>query len=519
MSERGVRTQRGDVGANTPQTAASGAGPVATMTSEVTRKPVGERASTGIAGLDEVLHGGLIRGRTYLLTGPPGTGKTTLGWHYLMAGVAAGEPVLFISFGESEATLRTNAALSGFDLRGVSFVDLSPSSKHFSEVKSYDLFSASEVEREPTTQKIVEAVEAIEPRRVFIDSITHLRYFAADPFEFRRQTLSFVRYLVDCGADVLTTSEATKNLPDDDLRFLSDGVIELAPWIPVKSLTVTKFRGSEFEQGRHALRLSDSGATVFPRLIPERYRKREFDTEVLPSGLPGLDEMLHGGIERGTVTLLTGPSGVGKTTVGVQFMKEAAGRGDRSTVYTFDEPAATLRKRCQSINIPVAQMIERGTLSIVEVEALRFGPDEFANMVRTDVEHNGTRIVMIDSISGYSLSISGEDLVERLHALCRYLQNVGVTVLLVNELQELGDFRVTEIGITYLADNVLFMRYLEWRDERAAELHRVVGVLKKRLSDFDKKVREFSLTAYGIQIGEPIPHLNGLLGESHIGRG
>jgi circadian clock protein KaiC len=469
-----------------------------------------ERISTGVEGLDEVLFGGLLAGRTYLVSGPPGTGKTTLGWHFLACGVAAGETALYISFGEPEAELRANAARSGFDASRVHVLDLSPSAELFARSETYDIFSAREVEQEPTAQRIIEAVDRIAPRRVFVDSMTHLRYLAADAFQFRRQALSFLRFLADRGATVVVTSESTADAPDDDVRFVSDGVIELALGTRARELSVSKFRGSDFRPGQHALRLDSRGATVFPRLIPERH-SRDFQPDVLGSGIDELDALLHGGIERGTVTLVSGPTGVGKTTLGLQFLREAAERGERCAVYTFDERADTLLRRCEGVGIPVRSMVRRGTLSIVELEALRFGPDEFANLVRRDVEDNGTRIVMIDSVSGYRMSVSG-DLGERLHALGRYLQNVGVTLLLIDELRDVTQFRVTEVGISYLADNVIFLRYIERVVGGTVELRKGVGVLKKRLSDFEKTVREFTITPHGVKIGEAL-RLNSILAQ------
>lgn len=470
------------------------------------------RVSTGIDGLDEVLDGGLVAGRTYLLSGPPGGGKTTIGWHFLTAGALAGDASLFVTFSETERDLRANARTSGFATDDVRFCDMSPNSDIFARLQSYDIFSAAEVELEPITTKLREAVERERPARIFIDSMTALRYLARDAAEFRRQTLSFLRFLQERGGTIVLTSESSGEAPDDDLRFLCDGVIELAPVERSRSIEVIKFRGSDFRSGPHTLRLDGSGASVFPRLVPEAFDE-SFEAGILSWGVPRLDAMSAGGIERGTVTIVTGPSGVGKTTVGVQFMKEAAERGERSAIYTFDERVTTVLERCESVAIPARAMSERGTLSIVAVEALQFSPDEFANLVRDDVEKNATRIVMIDSISGYRLSVSGDDLGERLHALCRYLQNVGVTVLLINETLSLTDTNITSLGISYLADNVIVMRYIERDEDGRAEIGRAIGILKKRLSDFEKTLRSFRITNDGIEIGEPLAHLGGLLGE------
>jgi circadian clock protein KaiC len=199
---------------------------------------------------------------------------------------------------------------------------------------------------------------------------------------------------------------------------------------------------------------------------------------------------------------------VGKTTLGLQFMKEAAARGERAAVYIFEEWREMLLERCEAINIHVRGMLEQGMLSVTQAEPLHFTPDEFANMVRREVETHQTRMVMIDSASGYRLALGGDGMVNHLHALCKYLQYIGVTVLLINEVEAItGEFRATEVGISYLADNIVFLRYLEME----GELHRCIGVLKKRMSGFEKTLHEINIDRYGIRVGKPLSQVRGLL--------
>ncbi|MGK7877099.1 MAG: ATPase domain-containing protein [Xenococcaceae cyanobacterium] len=474
------------------------------------------RQSTGILGLDEILHGGFIPTRAYLVRGGPGTGKTTLGAHFLAAGAASGEKTLLITLGEPAGQILENGENVGLDLKGVTFLDLSPDSDFFTKVQTYDIFSPAEVEREPITQKIVEQVKSLKPQRIFIDSMTQFRYLASDTFQFRKQVLSCLRFLLQEGATVLFTSESSQETPDSDLQFMSDGVISLNLTDERRIVSITKFRGSDFRDGLHSMRLSSKGMEVFPKLLPRAY-KREFMPEPISSGIPTLDELLHGGIERGTITLFSGPSGVGKTTIGLQFMKEAAGRGERSVVYTFEEEVEIILKRSESVNIPARAMIEQGSLSIVKIEPLQYTPDEFASIVRHEVEHKSVQIVMLDSISGYSLSMQGEDLLSYLHSLCKYLSNVGVTVILINETETLtSNYRATEAGFTYLADNLILMRYMDRHLDGRVELRKSIGVVKKRLSDFEKTLRELEITRYGIKVSQPMSGLQGIFGGDSV---
>lgn len=469
-----------------------------------------EKLSSGIEGFDEILIGGFVPRRSYLIRGLPGTGKTALGMHFLTEGVKNGENVLFINMGEPTKQVQKNAHSMGFDTENIHFLDLSPDEEFFANAEAYDIFSPAEVERESTTNKIIEKIKSLKPTRVFLDPITQLRYLSTDKFQFRKQSLSFLHFLVDNGATVLFTSEFSTQEPDDDLQFMCDGIINLDFFSAGRSISVNKFRGSGFRFGHHSMRITKSGIKIYPRLRPIA-QQESFEQTTISSGIPELDELLHGGIERGTSNIISGPSGTGKTTIGIQFMKEAAGRGERSVVYTFEEGIDSLTNRCESINIPVKSMISAGKLFVVPIEPLRYSPEEFAQLVRKEVENNDSKIVMIDSTSGYSLSLRGEDPVSNLHAMTKYLVRKGVTVILINELENItGDLKVTELGISYLADNILFLRYFE----KNGEMRKLVGVLKKRLSDFEKTFRELNITKYGIKVGQPLTNIRGMMSGS-----
>jgi circadian clock protein KaiC len=469
----------------------------------------GERLSTGVDGLDAILHGGLIPERGYLVRGEPGTGKTLLGLSYLTAGVDAGQTGLFINLEEARSDIESNAAVFGFDLDGVHFLDLSPESAFFAENRSYDVFEASDVEYDAMSREITARVTDLEPDRVFVDPLTQLRYLSSDEYQFRQQALSFMRLLGERGATVLFTTQSTPTSPDDDLQFMSDGTVELGYASTGQSIRVPKFRGSNAESGEHAMRITDAGMVVYPALTPGTHG-REFADESVSAGVPGVDELLDGGIDRGTVTIISGPTGVGKTTTGTQFMKEAAGRGERSAVYLFEESESTFFRRSEAINIPVTRMVEQGSLSVREVEALRSSPQQFADEVRREVEEDGTEIVMIDGISGYRIALRGreDELTTHLHALNRYLKNMGVTVILIDEVAKItGEFQATDAGISYLADNILFLQHVELR----GEMRKVIGVLKMRTSDFERTLREFEITEHGIKVGDPLTELRGIL--------
>ncbi|ELZ00085.1 putative circadian clock protein, KaiC [Natrialba asiatica DSM 12278] len=445
-----------------------------------------------------------------MVRGRPGTGKSVLGLHFLTDAATAGETeTLYINLEESEADIRENADSLGFDLSSIEFLDLSPDSEFFVNDLSYDIFTSDEVAEESVTEEITERIREADPDRVFVDPLTQLRYLSSDNYQFRKQVLSFMQFLSEQGTTVLFTSQDTEAEPDDDLQFVSDGIFHLKQSSDGRTIEIPKFRGTDFESGEHSFTIEHGGLTVYPSLVPRQHEK-EFHAETISSGVPELDQLLDGGIERGTVSIVTGPTGVGKTTTGIQFMKEAAGRGERSVIYSFEEGKGTLLHRCEAINIPIHEMLDQEALQIEEIEGLQLSADEFAHRVREQVEQQQTEIVMIDGVTGYQLALQGDDqsLTTELHSLCRYLKNMGVTVILVSETRDItGPFQITAEGLSYLGDTILFLQHLEVD----GQMHKAIGVLKKRTSDFERAMREFQITDYGVQIGDQLTDLRGIL--------
>jgi len=470
-----------------------------------------ELLESGISGLDEILDGGLIPSRFYLLRGGPGTGKTTLGIHFLVEGLKNNEELLFVSMTEDVDKIKQNGKKFGFPMDKLKFLDLSPNSDFIADNKDYDLFSSSEVEQEPIIDKLTNTIDNIKPDRIFFDGFTQLKYLTSDDFKFRKQILSFVQFLKEYDSTILLTSEVGTTNNDDDLQFMVDGIIHLTYENEEHDLEITKYRGSSFNKGRHTMKFKGNGIEVYPQLKVSNYDITS-GTDKISSGITEIDKMLSGGIEEGTTTIITGQSGVGKTTLGTQFIKNSAENGKKSIIYTFEESHKTLMDRSKAINIPLEKMIDNNNLLVKRVSPLEYTPDEFSYELRSDIKKHGTSVVLIDSITSYFLSFKSvheeRTMVRGLHALCNYLESQGVTVFMTNEIKNItGEFRVTSTETSYLADNILFLRYLEMN----GKLEKAIGVLKKRMSDFEKTMRRYRITSEGIKVGEPLDKMRGIL--------
>src|SRR5262249_33615654 len=210
------------------------------------------RVSTGIAGLNHILQGGLLPGRVYLVHGEPGTGKTTLGLHFL----STGEDGLYITFAQSAEHLRCDAGSLGMNISAVRILDLTPTPEIFSAVHTYDIFSPVEVEREPISQQIAKAFEELNPQRIFVDGFDTFRNLASNDFQHSRLAQSFFRFATRRGGTLIVATEGS-----ECARYV-DGVIELMFSREGRGIRVTKFRGSDFHEGCHPMRLTSSGLQI-----------------------------------------------------------------------------------------------------------------------------------------------------------------------------------------------------------------------------------------------------------------
>ncbi len=390
-----------------------------------------ERCQTGIPGLDDVLAGGLVRDRLYLVDGDPGAGKTTLATQFLREGASRGERCLYITLSETEEELAAGAASHGWTLRGVDIVELVAEAHDLDAESQVTMYHPSEVELHETTRRVLEAVERINPARVVFDSLSELRLLAQSSLRYRRQILALKQFFIGRHCTVLLLDDKTGQGADLQLHSIAHGVITLEQLAPVyggarRRLRVMKFRGTDYRGGFHDFTIRREGLLVFPRLVAAEHRE-PFPPSMLPSGVAALDELMGGGPARGTSTLLMGPAGSGKSTIALQYAAAAAARGDHAVVFAFDEGLATLEARSKALGIPLAEGHASGKLAVQQIDPAEMSPGEFAFLVRRAVETQDARVVVIDSLNGYINAMPEEHfLTTQLHELLSYLNQRGV---------------------------------------------------------------------------------------------
>ena len=473
-----------------------------------------DRCPSGIQGFDDILNGGLPRDCFYLIQGDPGSGKTTLALQFLLEGLRRGEKVFYVTLSETKKELLKVAESHGWSLDEIPLLELSAIESLLRPEAQTTVFHPSEMELTKVTQLLLDEAKKAEPARVVFDSLSEFRLIAETPLRYRRQLLNlkqqFARYhstvlLLDDKMDTSTLGS------DPHVLSLTHGVVEMQQLSPDygasrRRLRVLKMRGVKFQEGYHDYTILTGGLQVFPRLIAAEHHI-EFEREAVSSGLPEFDELLGGGLDRGTTTLILGQAGTGKSTLALQHATRMASQGERAMLFAFDERRGVMLTRAQALGLNLAEHIKSGAIAVEQVDPAEISPGEFAYRILRGVEA-GCKLIIIDSLNGYLNAMPGEKyLNNQLHELSSYLNQQGVITILILAQHGLVAAE-SPVDLSYLADTVVTLRFFE----ASGEVKQALSVIKKRSGYHEKTIREFKLEAgKGIRIGPPLREFQGVL--------
>jgi len=465
------------------------------------------RLSTGVTGLDELLLGGLTPNRMYLIEGDPGTGKTTIGMQFLIAGRDRGETCLYVALSETGAELQAIAASHGWNLDGVQVFQL-PQAGVADGQAQYTLYHPAEVELGETVQALLAVVERLRPTRVVLDSLSELKLLARDPLRYRRQILALKSFFAGRDCTLLLLDDQTD--ADSQLQSLSHGVIRLEQ-LPFeygrarRRVRVIKLRGVAATEGFHDFAIRRGGVVVFPQIpVPA---SEPLTVDAVRSGIDELDTLLGGGLTRGTTTLVIGPSGSGKSTLAMQYI--AANDPAPAAVFLFDERLRTYALRGDALGMRISERLASGLLHAHQIEPGELSPGEFSQRVRDAVERQGVRTILIDSINGYLHAIPQSDApLARMHELLSYLNERGISTLVVLAQHGIvGTAMTTPLDVSYLADTVLVLRFFEAQ----GRVRRAMSVVKMRTRVHEQTIRELQLGPGRLHIGKALTDFEGVL--------
>jgi circadian clock protein KaiC len=470
------------------------------------------RLATGVPGLDAILGGGLPEFSFNLIVGPPGSGKTTLA-HQIMFALATKErqALFFTVLGEPPIKmLRYQQQFSFFDPKKISesirFVNLSDdvSTGNFDEVFA----------------RITKEIEASSPGLVFVDSFRAVMLEAGHQ---RQGTLTLQHFIQQLGIHLSgwqTTSfligEYKSDSDSHPVFTVADGLLSLDQNVHrnsmVRQMQVLKMRGQPTRPGMQTFRISGAGIEVFPTAIvrddngatQEPVGSRRTKVRVA-MGVPGLDEMLGGGLPSGYSMLVAGPSGSGKTILATAFLAEGVRRGEPGVIVAFEQTPSQSRTRT------IDDMVRAGQIGLINTRTLDLSIDEIVQHLVALIHRMKATRVVIDSLSGFELAVAPtfrEDFRESLFRMVAVLSGLGVTVLMTSELEDrYTDLRFSPYGSAFLTDAIIVERYVEIE----SRLKRVMAVVKVRGSAHSNELRQFEITDDGIVIGDPVQGYEGLL--------
>lgn len=468
--------------------------------------------STGTPGLDEVLCGGLPSRRMYLLQGDPGVGKTTLALRFLLAGAEQGERCLYVTLSETREELTAVANGHGWSLDPIELYEMSAAEHGIGELEENTLYVPAEVELGERIGALLSAVNKVQPNRIVLDSCSELRLLAQSPLRFRRQLLALKAELIRRDCTILLLENPTSVGGDPLLQSLVHGVIAMEQLSPLygaerRRMRIVKMRELAFRGGYHDFVIRRGGVEVFPRLVASAH-PAAFEPESVSSGVPALDALVGGGLDRGTSTLLMGPAGSGKSSIAMQYSVAAARRGEHVAYFSFDEGLEVLLARANKLGMELDEHIEQKRIVVKQIDPAELSPGEFTSIVRKSTEGVAARLLVIDSLNGFLQAMPEEHfLTTQLHEVLSFLRQRGVvTLLLMAQHGFLGRMDVP-VDVSYLADSVMLTRYFE----ASGRVRKALSIVKKRSGAHEDTIREFAITSSGVVLGEPLTAFQGVL--------
>lgn len=459
---------------------------------------------TGVPGLDDVMGGGIPEYSFNIIAGPPGSGKTTLAHQIMFANATPERPALYFTvLGEPALKmLRYQQQFDFFDAAKLSgairFINLSET------VLKSDLNTVME--------EIIREVEATSPSIVMVDSFRTVvrKVRSASSNEMILQ--GFVQRL----ALTLTSWQATTfligeyvegEMRDNPVFTVADGLLWLSQVAErnsiVRKMQVMKSRGQASVPGLHTFRINSAGLQIFPRTFGLTGRRfSPVEGRRLSTGIPALDEMMHGGVPEGDSLLITGSSGTGKSVIATQFIAEGAKRGEPGIIAVFEERPMEYVARARSLGIDLETPQEEGMIHVLYLRPLDLSVDETLHELLDTVKKTGAKRVVIDSLAGFEMALAPAfrpDFRESLYRMIGALSSAGVTVLSTIEVSEsFTDLLITPHAISFLTDDIIRLRYIEVE----GQLRKALIVIKMRGGNHSKDIREYEITSSGVQIGE-----------------
>jgi len=459
------------------------------------------KARTGIRGLDDVTDGGFPRGRTTLIVGGPGTGKTLMGIEFAVKGAAEyGEPAVIMAFEETGEELAANVKSLGYDLNKLAaarklVVDHVKIERHeIEETGEYDL--------EGLFIRLNHAIESVGAKRVVLDTIESLFSGLPNAGILRAELRRLFGWLKDKGMTSVITAEAGNgHLTREGLEeYVSDCVIlldhRMEEQVPTRRLRVLKYRGSSHGTNEYPFLITDTGITVMP-VTSLAYSERAAGRERISSGIPGLDAMMGGrGYYRGAMVLVSGTAGTGKTSVAAKFVDAACTRGERAIILAFEESPSQVTRNMNSIGIGLDRWIKKGLLRFYAPRPTVYGLETHLVTMQRQVEDFDPQVVILDPISNFNMVGTRRDVRLMLMRFGTFLKNRGITALFTSLTPGGENLESTTVAISSLADTWIFLRDIELGGER----NRGIYVLKSRGMCHSNQIREFVITDKGIDL-------------------